>query len=77
MMLPSDIVLVQDKKFKKYVQMYAKDQVRIGLGVSILGQDLDAREGSGAHADAHTMHAHAPRNAHHRMWPRESRRKLI
>mmetsp|Transcript_59050 Transcript_59050/g.131626 ORF Transcript_59050/g.131626 Transcript_59050/m.131626 type:complete len:231 (-) Transcript_59050:174-866(-) len=25
MMLPSDIVLIQDKKFRKYVQMYAKD----------------------------------------------------
>ena len=41
MMLPSDIVLVQDKKFKKYVQMYAKDQVRIGLGV------ISIRPGSG------------------------------
>ena len=26
MMLPSDIALIQDKKFRKYVQMYAKDQ---------------------------------------------------
>jgi len=25
MMLPSDIVLVQDSDFRKYVQMYAKD----------------------------------------------------
>ena len=25
MMLPSDIALIQDKKFRKYVQMYAKD----------------------------------------------------
>jgi catalase (peroxidase I) len=26
MMLPSDIVLIQDPAFKKYVQAYAKDQ---------------------------------------------------
>ena len=26
MMLPSDLVLVQDPKFKKYVEMYAKDE---------------------------------------------------
>ena len=26
MMLPSDIVLVQDKKFRQYVKEYAKDQ---------------------------------------------------
>lgn len=26
MMLPSDIVLIQDKEFKKYVDLYAKDQ---------------------------------------------------
>ena len=26
MMLPSDIVLLEDEKFKKYVDVYAKDQ---------------------------------------------------
>ena len=26
MMLPSDYVLIQDKAFKKYVDLYAKDQ---------------------------------------------------
>lgn len=29
MMLPSDLVLVQDKEFRAFVKMYAKDQVRI------------------------------------------------
>ena len=28
MMLPSDIVLTQDPKFKKYVGIYAKDEKR-------------------------------------------------
>jgi cytochrome c peroxidase len=26
MMLPSDIAMIQDPEFKKYVEMYAKDQ---------------------------------------------------
>lgn len=26
MMLPTDLVLIQDDEFKKYVSMYAKDQ---------------------------------------------------
>ena len=26
MMLPSDIVLIEDEKFKQYVDIYAKDQ---------------------------------------------------
>ena len=28
MMLPSDLVLIQDKSFRKYVEMYAKDDAR-------------------------------------------------
>lgn len=28
MMLPTDLVLIQDEKFKKYVSMYAKDQAK-------------------------------------------------
>ena len=28
MMLPTDLVLIQDKKFKKYVDIYAKDQAK-------------------------------------------------
>ena len=34
MMLPTDLVLIQDDKFKKYVGIYAKDQAKFFVDFS-------------------------------------------
>lgn len=41
MMLPSDIVLIQDPKFKKYVEVYGKDQKKFFVDFAVAFQKLE------------------------------------
>lgn len=41
MMLPSDIVLIEDEEFKKYVDMYAKDEKRFLKDFAVAFQKLE------------------------------------
>lgn len=41
MMLPSDIVLIQDNKFKKYVEIYAKDEKKFFSDFAAAFQKLE------------------------------------
>jgi cytochrome c peroxidase len=41
MMLPSDIALIEDNEFKKYVEIYAKDKKRFFTDFSAAFQKLE------------------------------------
>ena len=47
MMLPTDIVLLQDKKFKKWVDVYAKDNAKFIKDFSAAFQKLNELGTSG------------------------------
>lgn len=47
MMLPTDIVLLQDKKFKKWVDVYAKDNAKFIKDFSVAFQKLNELGTSG------------------------------
>jgi cytochrome c peroxidase len=43
MMLPTDVVLLQDKKFKKWVDVYAKDATQFNTNFAKAFQTLEVR----------------------------------
>lgn len=47
MMLPSDLVLIEDPNFKQYVELYAKDQKKFFADFSAAFQKLEELGTSG------------------------------
>ena len=47
MMLPSDIALIEDTKFKKYVDVYAKDQKKFFVDFAAAFEKLEGLGTSG------------------------------